>query len=151
MIKIPNTWKKGQEGSALLEGLFAILIFSMGILAIVGLQYSAVKQSTDAKFRTDASLLANELIGKMWASDRTTATMQAAFSSSRNDSGVVIPSGASYNTWKTKVADTLPGIAGAINAPVVKISGAGLVEITIFWIKPGDSSPHKHVVVTQIQ
>ena len=55
----------------LLEAFIAILIFSMGILAIVGMQASAVKTSADAKYRSEASLLANELIGQMWVSNRT--------------------------------------------------------------------------------
>ena len=65
-----------QAGSMLLEAFIAILIFSMGILAIVGMQASAVKSSADAKYRSEASLLANELIGQMWVSDRTRAASQ---------------------------------------------------------------------------
>ena len=56
-----------QQGSVLLEGLIAILIFSMGILALVGLQAAAIKNSSDAKYRADASYLANQIIGQMWA------------------------------------------------------------------------------------
>ena len=65
----------------LIESLLAILIFSLGILALVGLQAAAVKQSADAKYRTEAALLANEIIGQMWVSDRTTAVLQGNFNS----------------------------------------------------------------------
>ena len=37
-----------QDGMMLLEGLIAILVFSLGILALVGMQGVAVKQVTDA-------------------------------------------------------------------------------------------------------
>jgi type IV pilus assembly protein PilV len=43
----------------LLEALIAILIFSFGILGLVGLQANAINLSTDAKYRADAALLAN--------------------------------------------------------------------------------------------
>ena len=50
-----------QSGVMLLEALIAILIFSLGVLGIVGMQASAVKASRDAKYRADAGLLAARL------------------------------------------------------------------------------------------
>ena len=38
-----------QKGSMLLEGLIAILLFSMGIIALMGLQAIAMKNTADAK------------------------------------------------------------------------------------------------------
>ncbi len=63
----------------LLEALIAILIFSLGILAIVALQAVSIKLTEDAKYRSDAALLAEELLGQIWTSDRTPATMNAVF------------------------------------------------------------------------
>lgn len=55
-----------QSGSVLIEALVAVLIFSMGILALVGLQGAMIKNSSDAKFRSDASFIAQERLGRMW-------------------------------------------------------------------------------------
>ncbi len=55
-----------QEGSSLLEALVAILIFSIGIVALMGLQAASLKNVADSKFRADASFLANQLVGQMW-------------------------------------------------------------------------------------
>lgn len=55
-----------QTGSVLIEGLIAILIFSLGILALVGLQASSMKATTAAKGRVDASLIANQRIAELW-------------------------------------------------------------------------------------
>lgn len=139
-----------QSGFLLLEGLIAVLIFSIGILAIVGMQAAAVKTVGDAKYRSDASILANELIGRMWASDR--ATLQTDFSS---------PGGASYVAWRNKVAATLPGVTvtgGGTLLPAVTVSstgvGAGTVTVTIQWKAPNehaDDPAHRHVVVAQIR
>ena len=46
---------------SLLEGLLAILIFSVGILALVALQATSVRATTDAKLRADASFMASQL------------------------------------------------------------------------------------------
>ena len=48
-----------QQGVMLIEALVAILIFTLGIVALMGLQANSMKQMSDAKYRTDASYLAN--------------------------------------------------------------------------------------------
>jgi type IV pilus assembly protein PilV len=61
---------KKQGGVILIEALIGILIFSIGILALIGMQAAAMKNTTDAKYRSEAAFLANQIIGQMWA-DRT--------------------------------------------------------------------------------
>ena len=43
--------RNGQRGAMLLEALIGILIFSMGILAMIGLQATAVRMNTGSKER----------------------------------------------------------------------------------------------------
>jgi type IV pilus assembly protein PilV len=123
----------------MIEALAAILIFSLGILAMMGLQATSVKLSGDAKYRTDASMIANELIGQMWVSDRTPATLQGAFQ------GGAGTNGAGYTAWLNDVVAALPG-AGA-TPPIVNIATqtppatiSNLVTITIFWKAPNDGA-----------
>lgn len=124
---------RGQAGSVLLEALIAILIFSMGILAIVGMQTTAVKAASEAKYRSDASLLASELVGNMWVSDRTGATLQTNFQ------GGAGTNGAAYTTWLANVIAALPGVAVATNQPVVAIDPAtNIVTIQVFWKLPSE-------------
>jgi type IV pilus assembly protein PilV len=56
-----------QRGVVLLEALVAILLFSLGVLALVGLQGAMVKNTSDSKFRAEASYIAQQRIGMMWA------------------------------------------------------------------------------------
>lgn len=56
-----------QNGFVLLEGLIAILIFSMAILGVVGMQATAITKASESQYRADAAFLANQLIGQMWA------------------------------------------------------------------------------------
>jgi type IV pilus assembly protein PilV len=149
---------KRQSGVMLIEALIAILIFSIGILGLVGLQATAVKASGDAKYRSEAALLANELIGRMWTSDRTQANLQTAFSS---------PNGAEYQKWawagSTGASQSSPAygtvlqiLPGAIPPTIVIISGnepvspTSLVTVTVFWQSPSDNVQHKFVAQAQI-
>ena len=111
-----------QQGIALIEGLIAILIFSLGILSLVGLQAFNLKQATDAKYRADASFLADQTLGRMWA-DRN------------NLSSYVVTD---------QAIDTLPN-----GKRTVTVTGKEVV-VKITWKVPGDSATHKHVVLTHI-
>lgn len=131
-----------QSGMLLIEAMIAILIFTVGILGMVGLQATVVKQVTDAKFRSDASMLVNQLIGTMWVSDRTTGTLQTRF----NTGGV------GYSAWLASVSASLPGVAA--NPPTVAISDSGIATVTIRWLAPSEAATataHRYVVIAQIR
>lgn len=136
-----------QAGSMLLEALVAILIFSIGILAVVGMQATAVKAASDARHRTEASLLANELLGQMWVSNRTPSTLQTNFQGSGGSGGSL------YNNWYANVAATMPGASS--HAPTVTVDSAtGMVTIVVQWKLPSEptsASPHNYTVVAQVR
>lgn len=128
-----------QQGSMLLEGLIAILIFSMGILAIVGMQATSIKNVADAKYRVDASFLANQVIGQMWV-DRTNLALYAY-------SGGTVP--AKLTTWVAAVQNSLPG--ASTYPPVIQITGANnQVSVTISWKTPQETTVHNYVATAYI-
>ncbi|WP_353152175.1 hypothetical protein [Herminiimonas fonticola] len=132
----------------MLESLIAILIFSLGILSLVALLGASVKDTASAKYRTEASLLANQVIGEMWTGDKTNATLVANYGEA----------GEQYQSWKDKVTQTLPGIVDAVvappvagqNLPTITIDGDNMVTVTVFWQAPGESGPHNYVAITRI-
>ena len=135
-----NTFRPNrQAGSLLLEPLVALLIFSAGILAVIGMQAASIKLAGDAKYRSDASLLANQLIGQMWVGDRSLAALQANYSS---------PGGATYSAWLNQVQATLPGTDAT--PPTVTIDAASRVTVNLFWQAPG-APTHSHIVIAQIK
>jgi type IV pilus assembly protein PilV len=139
---------KTQAGSMLLEALVAILIFSVGILAVVGMQATAVRAAADAKYRSDASLLAGELIGQMWVTDRTNATLLNNFQGGGGTNGTA------YTTWLANVTAALPGVTAAVNQPVVTVDAANLVTIQVFWTLPSEpagTAAHNYTVVAQVR
>jgi len=138
---------KSQAGVVLLEALLAILIFSVGILSVVGMQAAAVKQTSDAKHRSEASLLASELLGQMWVTNRTGSTLQTNFQGSAGSGGTY------YNNWYTNVVATLPGASA--NPPTVTVNAAtGDVLITVYWKLPSEgasASAHNYVLAAQVK
>lgn len=137
---MPRSPTGRQHGVALLEALVGILIFSIGILAIMALQAEAIRNTVEAKYRNEAAYLANQIIGQMWV-DRADL------------SGYDTASGANGNMtdWRTHVASTLPGVtAGGTNSPTIDVAG-NQVTVTVFWKLPGsDSATRQLSVVAQI-
>ena len=111
-----------EKGSALLEGLIAILIFSFGILAIVGLQANSMRITTDAKMRIDASNIANQRVGAMW-----TDTGNLAAHAGANEVIASLPEG-----------------------KMTTVVAADLVTITITWKVPGDDNLQSYSSTTRI-
>lgn len=132
--------RQRQHGVALLEALVGILIFSIGILAIMALQAQAIRNTVEAKYRNEAAYLANQVIGQMWV-DRANLT----------DYDTTAGANGNMTGWRTRVAATLPGITvGATNSPTIAVAG-NQVTVTIFWKMPGsDSVTRQLAVVAQI-
>ncbi|WP_188421282.1 hypothetical protein [Oxalicibacterium solurbis] len=136
-----------QRGSVLLESLIAILIFSLGILSLVGLLGASVKDTASSMYRTQASLLASEVIGEMWAKSQTTTNVPTLLAGYK---------GSGPEAWREKVAAALPGVVEGAgeddtgsNLPVIDVDG-DTVTVTIYWKAPGDTSAHQYVIATRI-
>jgi type IV pilus assembly protein PilV len=131
-----------QTGFSIIEGLVSILIFSLGVMALISLQATSVQQSSNAKYRSDAAMLANELIGQMWVGDRTATSLQANFNTG----------GTQYNAWLTNVQATLPG--SSASAPTVSVSNNGQVTVNIYWkapSEPASTAEHNYITLAQIK
>lgn len=130
-----------QRGSIVLEALISILIFSVGILGIVGLQATAIKDSASAKYRTDASLLANQVIGQMWIDDKNNTALQTNYSS---------PNGGKYLTWASAVIQALPGVSASAIPPTITIGGNNEITVTVWWQLPDENAPHNYTAIARI-
>lgn len=138
---------KSQSGVMLLEALIGILIFSLGILALVGMQATALRASTDARDRTEASNLAAQVVGELWL-DRANLASYAY-------DGSGTPPAALAN-WVTQVENSLPGAAN--NHPTITIgfsptlpaSVGTEVEVVVFWQNPSDPNLHQFAMTAYI-
>ena len=130
-----------QRGATLLEALIGILIFSIGILALVGMQALAIKHMSDAKYRSDAAFFANEIIGQMWVNRGSLGTTYA-FSGSGTPPAAI-------DGWVTSIRNGLPGVTPAANLPIITVVGT-TVTITVFWQLPGGADVHRHITMAYI-
>ena len=130
--------KARQGGSMLIEALVSLLIFSIGVLSLIGMQATAIKQVNDAKFRSDASFLANQVIGEMWVN----RTNLAAYAYAGGQVPTVL------GNWIADVQSALPG--ADVNPPTIAIGAGNVVTVTVSWQPPNTPTPHKHLVVATI-
>lgn len=103
---------KAQQGVALLESMIAIVIFSMGILALAGLQSVLVKNTSNAKYRAEATFIAQQRLGLMWIG-----------------TGL-----ADYAEVETDISNLLPS-----GTRTVVISPERVVTVTVAWQLPGEA------------
>jgi len=126
---------KQEAGVMLIEALIGILIFSIGILALLGMQGAAIKNTIDAKYRSEAALLATQIVGQMWVD------MDDLDKYRTTGGPVAFPP---RDTWIAEVAKKLPGeIAPQIQVgpdPVLGLADRE-VRVQVQWRKPGDTDP----------
>ena len=137
--------RSDQAGFMLIEAMVSIVVFSIGVLGLVALLAAVIKETSNAQYRIEASMLTDQLIGEMWGEDK--ATLPASFSS---------PDGPRYQAWLTRsVQAANNGLPGAVATPPTVVFGANnQVTVTVFWQMPG-SAPgtpaHQYTTITQLQ
>ena len=113
MLTSPSPSAVKQQGVAIIEAMIAILIFSIGVLGIVGMQANMVKNTSESQYRAEAAFIAQQRIGLMWADpDNLTNYLQAG-----------------------TPLDELPGGQLTITQPSV-----GQFIVTVGWTAPGKTA-----------
>ena len=121
----PTPRKSAQRGAMLIEAMVAILIFSLGVLAIVGLQATMIKNIDDAKYRSEASYIGQTRIAQMWADPANIA---------------------SYIETNTDISALLPGGTRTVTNPA-----AGQYTVTVTWLQPGaNQTTHNFTTTARI-
>ena len=133
---------KHQAGVMLIEALIGILIFSIGILALLGMQGSAIRNTTDARYRSEAAYLASQIIGQMWVDIKQLPSYDTA-------NPAVYPA---RDAWVTRVATMMPGVtAGGALSPTIQIGPApGEVRVQVQWQQPGEPQTRQMVILNRI-
>ncbi len=146
----PRRRQRAVRGFMLLEVLVALLIFSIGVLGIVGLQAAMTKAQTGSKFRADAAFLAQRVIASMW-SDRSDLTNYASANCASHTR---------CDEWTAEVARSLPNGVGAVAVtplsaalggvdPVTGAVIAAEVTVTITWTPPNEEA-HRFTTTSSV-
>ncbi len=105
--------RQSQEGVILLEALISILIFSLGVLALVGLQGAMIKNTTESRYRAEASYIAQQRIGQLWAANPADLS--------------------TYLESNTNISALLPAGRRSVTQP-----SPGQFLVTVNWQLPGE-------------
>ncbi len=152
-------------GFTLIEVLVALLIFSVGVLALVGMYSASVRSARDAEFRVEASNYASEILQTIVAEvSRFNGAVNpvdlAAFALNAQGDGCGNFNGGQADATKTAVADwrarvqAVAGLPGAgaegYQQIVVNPGNFNQVLVSLCWQAPGDTAPHRHQVAANV-
>lgn len=139
----------------LLEALVGMLIFSIGILGMVGMQAASIQNTASAGYRTEASYLTNQIISTMWADKANLATYVLNSGNANCAAGASNGGNANVTGWLQNDVSRLPGNTSAASGvqgfqQKIEIGAGNVVTVTVCWQAPKDASPHNFVAKAQI-
>jgi type IV pilus assembly protein PilV len=127
---------RSQRGVALVESLMALLIFSVGLLGLLGLEARVMNFSTESENRSRAAMFASEVASQMWLN------------------GTVAPGTADYTNLLASINDqTKGGLPGGAAATVTVTPVAGTTnaaDIAITWLEHTDAPGNISTLTTRV-
>lgn len=154
-MSVSSPAPKYQQGVMLLEALIGILIFTIGILGLIGLQAVSINAVSEAKYRADAAFLANQILSQMWADNPANLT---SYENKSGGSGCNFTGNASTNAavinWlgaSNKEGTVLYALPGSNDGTQqIKVGAGNTVTVTLCWRTPTANSYHSLVIASQI-
>ncbi|MGH8645915.1 MAG: type IV pilus modification protein PilV [Gammaproteobacteria bacterium] len=131
---------RSAQGFTLLEVLVAVLVLSLGLLGLAALQSAGLRQNHSAYHRSQATLLAYDIIDRMRANKVTAEADGYVLAKTSTPPSFTVDcittsclSGADLaafelNDWIGRISQTLPMGQGEV-APLA----AGIVTVTVAW------------------
>lgn len=126
----PRFAGRRHRGVSMVEVLVVVLLFSFGLIGLVGLQARAVQFSVSGEDSGRAAVLANEIASQMWASNT-----------------VNLPS-ATVQAWTGRVGDATAG--GLPNGEGRVVVDGNVARITISWRPPQVAVGEERRYVTDV-
>lgn len=119
------------HGFTLIEVLVAVLVLSIGLLGIAGLQLKSLRDSQDAYLRSQVSILATDIGERMRANREEARAGHYDIDLTDSPTSSSTVSGRDVKAWRDRLQEVLPSGVGAIEV------SSDEVTITIQW---GDRS-----------
>lgn len=148
-IRRQRAKRADQEGVVLLEALIGLLIFSLGIMALVAMQSVSVSNVSNARYRVEAALFADELMNLIWVDRGTDLARVPTYA---------YPGGTAtkLQEWAAKVRDPVQGLPKA-NALGVQVTATPMfnnstyqVTIVLNWQAPDALVPSRYTAIGYI-
>jgi type IV pilus assembly protein PilV len=144
MTGFKNNPPRAQRGFTLIEILVTVVLISVGLLGVAALQLTTLRGNQEAYVRSQASVIANDILDRMRASP--IAFRNGLYDTDFNGTGAAsTPAGADLLSWQQSINQLLPGgevaAAGRIERDALFTN---VVTVTIRWTErpqaddPGD-------------
>lgn len=125
--------RKLAPGFTLVEVLVALVVLSIGLLGIASLQLSSLRWNNGAAKRSQATLLAYDILDRMRANP---AAARSSEYSTGGTPGTIAT--ADLNAWASNIVAAMgPGATGTVGVPNATGTTAWFL-ITITWIDSND-------------
>ena len=125
------------QGFTLLEVLVAIVIVSIGLLAVAGMQTTAITANASAKDATIAIQMAEEMVDRIRVNAGDTPGIYNNIDTNNNCAGLTDPALGDCTQWRARLIDASLGLSGARGTITVTddspISKAATITVTITW------------------
>lgn len=146
--------KPGQSGFTMLEVLVAMVVLSIGLLGLAGLQATGLQANHSAYLRTQAAFLAYDILDIMRANREGARSGDYNTAMDVNLSAVIdTPTNTQeeISSWGSNVVTNLPQGDASIVTSVVGIGGL-LVTVTVQWddSRAGGNAAQQLVITTQL-
>lgn len=120
-----------QHGATLIEVLVAMFILAIGLLGLAGLQAVSVQSNQGAYYRSQATILAEDIADRMRANRSAALTGDYAQASppatTSTLSDTSTPAQRDLAEWNNRLATSLPQGTGTV------VSSSNIVTISISW------------------
>ena len=134
-----------QQGATMIEVLVAVVVLSIGLLGLAGLQSVGLTHNQSANFRSTATMMSYSILDSMRAN-----RIEARNGSYNVAIGTAVPSGTTVHEqdmslWLNELSLRLPAGTGAINV------NGNTVTITVQWDDSrGALAAQQFVLTTQL-
>lgn len=155
---------QAHRGVMLIESLVAILLFSIGILALLGMYANAVGIAADSQYRLEANNYAMRILNHIsveanYDSSAALAASLDTYAHNPDTTGTCDYSGGASNNaavqqWAASIKQPgsgLPGVEDSHLQIAVNTAANNLVAVTVCWIVPSDpTKPRREMVAMNI-
>lgn len=118
------------RGLTLVEVLVTLVIISVGLLGVAALQLTTVRNNYDSFVRSQAAMLASDMLDRMRANRNRAEQYAVAMDTETADT----PEGEDTKRWRATLDAQLPSGKGAIDFDVA----TSIVTISIQWNERAD-------------
>ncbi len=138
---------KRARGFTLIEVLVAIIVLAIGLLGLAGLQLTSLKAADSAYFRSQATLLADDILDRMRSNRSAALAGNYDTSIGHAESSTTTVAASDLTEWKTMLSGTLTSGDGS-----VVVDADNVATVTIQWndARGGGSTTQQFTVISQL-